>query len=155
MVRGDDTDNMKQRPIRPFLRAADKIWVYLAGRHLIAPIRFGDGNHDCALVALYWAVPSILEDQIFNALGFCTDAWPYGGVTNKEFTISLNYLKVPYSYFNCPSDTIGSLLDKKKKRCVALIHGHFVAIVNGTIVGDDAHRMWDTNAKVYCYWCFH
>ena len=154
MVRADDTNNMKQRLIHPFLRAADKIWVNLAGRHLIAPIRFGDGLHDCALVALYWAVPSVLEDQIVNAFGICTDAWPYGGVTNKEFTISLNYLKVPYDYFNSPSDTIGSLLDKKQKRCVALIHGHFVAIVDGTIVGDDAFRGRNTSAKVYCFWGF-
>lgn len=134
-------------------KLTDRVWVWLGGSHLIAPTTIGDGEHDCALVSLYWAAPWFSEDQIFEAFEVCAENWPYGGVTNKEFAIALAYLRAKVHYSPAPG-TLGALLDKKLGRCVALLHGHFIAIVNGKIVGSDARLAWKPSTKVYCYWTF-
>ena len=74
----------------------------------MAPTTIGAGDHDCALASLYWAAPSIPENRIVEAFGFCTDNWPYGGVTNKEFQIALKYLKAE-SYCSTDLKTLGAL----------------------------------------------
>ena len=131
----------------------DKAWVYLRGSHLLAPSKLGMGDHDCAPVSLYWAAPWISESQIRHAFLFCAENWPYGGVTNREFQITLKYLKTEV-YYSADSETLGVLLAKKPNRCVALLHGHFIAIIKGKIVGRDARRVWDLNTEVYCHWIF-
>lgn len=134
-------------------KLTDRVWVWLGGSHLIAPTTIGGGEHDCALVSLYWAAPWFPEDQISEAFEVCAENWPYGGVTNKEFAIALAYLRAKVHYSPAPG-TLGALLDKKPGRCVALLHGHFIAIVNGKIVGPDARLNWRPSTKVYCYWTF-
>ena len=132
-------------------RILDTIWVRLGGVHLVAPTRIGTGEHDCALVSLYWAAPWIPDDRIVEAFGFCTENWPYGGVTNKEFQIALKYLKAE-SRYSTDLTTLGALLGSRPTRCVALLPGHFIAIANGQIVGRDAHVRWPSSTKVYCHW---
>lgn len=117
------------------------------------PATIGEGVHDCALASLYWATPWIPEVHIVDAFKFCTENWPYGGVTNKEFAIVLKYLNADACYYP-DTETLRSLLNRKPVRCVALLHGHFVAIVNGKLVGRDAHLTWDLNSTVYCHWTF-
>ena len=134
-------------------KLTDRVWVWLGGSHLIAPTTIGGGEHDCALVSLYWAAPWFPEDQISEAFEVCAGNWPYGGVTNKEFAIALAYLRAKVHYSPDPG-TLEALLDKKPSRCVALLHGHFIAIVNGKIVGPDARLNWRPSTKVYCYWTF-
>ena len=130
-----------------------RIWVWMGGGHLAAPVALGAGDHDCAPVSLYWAAPWIPESRIVEAFLFCAENWPYGGVTNKEFQIVLKYLGAGSDYFD-DSGTLGTLLAGKPSRCVALLHGHFIAIINGKIVGRDARRAWDLGTEVYCYWIF-
>ena len=132
---------------------ADRIWVWLGGGHVIAPTTISKGNHDCALASLYWAAPWIPESRIIEAFSFCTENWPYGGVTNKEFQIALKYLNAE-SQYSADTETLRVLLDRRQDRCIALLHGHFIAIVNGKVVGRDAHVTWDPNATVYCHWTF-
>ena len=119
----------------------------------MAPTAIGAGPHDCALASLYWAAPWIPEPRIIEAFGFCAENWPYGGVTNKEFQIAAKYLKTE-SYYSTDLDTLGALLDTRPTKCVALLPGHFIAIVNGQIVGRDAHVRWPSSTKVYCHWTF-
>ena len=122
-------------------------------RHAGSPTQIGQGRHDCALSSLYWAVPTIPEPLIVEAFNLAAGTWPYGGVTNKEFAIALKYLKVE-SYYSADIDTLAELLVDKPARCVALVHGHFIPIVNGVIVGRDAHRYWSPDTHVYCHWKF-
>ena len=118
-----------------------------------AATTIGAGDHDCALASLYWAAPGIPENRIVEAFGFCTENWPYGGVTNKEFQIALKYLKAE-THYSTDLETLGALLDNRPARCVALLPGHFIAIVNGEIVGRDAHLRWSSSTTLYCHWTF-
>lgn len=131
----------------------DRLWVWLGGSHILAPVEIGDGDHDCALASLYWAAPRIPESQIIEAFGFCAEDWPYGGVTNKEFQIVLKFLKVE-NHYCANTETLGALLNKHPNRCVALLPYHFIAIVNGEIVGRDAQLVLSHNTTVYCHWLF-
>ena len=132
---------------------ADRMWVWWGGGHVIAPAAMSKGDHDCALASLYWAAPWIPESRIIEAFKFCTETWPYGGITNKEFQIALKYLKEE-TYYSADTETLGSLLGRQPYRCVALLHGHFIAIVSGKVVGRDAHLAWEPNTTVYCHWTF-
>ena len=122
-------------------------------RHSRCPTQIGQGQHDCALSSLYWAVPSIPEALIVEAFNVAAENWPYGGVTNKEFAIALKYLKVDSDYSTDVS-TLEDLLLAQPGRCVALFQRHFVAIVDGVIVGPDADRHWSPATHVYCHWTF-
>lgn len=134
-------------------RRADRIWVWLGGGHVVAPAKIGGGDHDCGLSSLYWAAPWLPESRIVDAFQFCTENWPYGGVTNKEFQIALKYLNAESHYF-ADTETLGALLYRQPARCVALLPGHFIAIVNGKIVGRDAQVAWNPSTTVYCHWTF-
>ena len=125
----------------------------LRDRHTASPTQIGDGQHDCALSSLYWTVPAVPESKIIDAFNVTTDTWPYGGVTNKEFMIALKCLKVDNCY-STNINTLRALLATKPAKCVALIHGHFIPIVDGMIVGYDAHRHWSPDTHVYCHWTF-
>ena len=116
------------------------------------PEKFGSGPHDCALVALHIVAPRVSEDEIKDAFLFSTENWPHGGVTNKEFNITLNYLKLKFEYDDSEGQTIGSLIQRKDPRCVALIHGHYIALRRGKIVGE--HLSFNPKIKVYCNWIF-
>ena len=123
------------------------------GRHLLGPKTFAGGIHNCALSALYWTVPCLSENHIEEAFGYATENWPYAGITNKEFAIALQYLKI-YSCYSPKKEKLVELLDKRPIRCVALIPGHYIAIVKGKIVGADARITWNPNTIVYCTWTF-
>ena len=134
-------------------RIVDRFSVVLRDRHTASPAQFGNGQHDCALSSLYWAAPAISESDIVDAFKFSTYSWPHKGVTNKEFAIALKYLNVDSSY-SSDIDTLGALLATKPSKCVALLPGHFIPILNGTIVGRDAHQHWPPETRVYCHWTF-
>ena len=134
-------------------RLVDKISVMARDLHTDSPTEIGNGQHDCALSALYWAVAAIPESDIVDAFNLATETWPHGGVTNKEYAIALKVLGVASSY-STEINTLGELLSTKPTRCVALLHGHFVPIVDGMIVGRDARRSWSSDEQVYCHWTF-
>lgn len=131
----------------------DQISVAAWDRHTKGPTQLGQGHHDCALSSLYWAVPSIPEPLIVEAINLASKNWPFGGVTNKEFAIALKYLRVDSDY-STDIDTLETLLIDRPRRCVALLHRHFVPIVDGVIVGRDSERSWPPNTHVYCHWTF-
>ena len=132
-------------------RLADRAWVSLGGNHLMHPSTIGVGVHDCALASLYWAAPWIPESRIIEAFQYCAENWPFGGITNKEFAIALKYLDVESGYSD-ETQTLGALIARSPGRCVVLLHGHFIAIAKGKIVGRDAVRAWDARLTVHCHW---
>ena len=134
-------------------RAVDKLSVVVRDRYTASPTLIGDGRYDCALSSLYWAAPTIPEPDLVVAFNFAADTWPYGGITNKEFSIALKYLRVD-SVYSTDVDTLEALLAAKPAKCVALLHGHFIPIVDGMIVGSDAQHDWSPDTHVYCHWTF-
>ena len=136
-----------------FREILDRVLVWLGGNHVVGPSTLGRSAHDCALTSLYWTAPRISESRITEAFGYCAETWPYGGVTNKEFAIALKYLDVDSTYCN-KRETLGSLLMRRPARCVALVHGHFIAILRGKPVGRDRHLANRPNVTVYCNWTF-
>lgn len=136
-----------------FQRIVDRLSVVLRDRHTASPVKIGRGQHDCALSSLYWAAPGIAESDIVDAFNVVADSWPYGGITNKEFAIALKHLRVNGAY-STDLKTLGALLATKPAKCVALLHGHFIPIVDGVIVGGDAYRPWAPDTHVYCHWTF-
>ena len=133
-------------------RLADRIWVGMGGsRHLVGPTDLGRGRHDCAPASLYRVVPWIREDRIIEAFQYCTDAWPYAGVTNKEFQIAVKYLEVD-AHYSGEEETVGSLLDRRPARCIALVPYHYIGIISGKILGRDTGMSRSTT--VYCHWTF-
>ena len=136
-----------------FRRIIDGLSAALRDRHVAHPTEIGNGQHDCALSSLYWAVPSLPESEITQTFHITAETWPYGGVSNKEFAIALNYLKLESDYSG-EAITLGALLAAKPARCVALVHGHFIPIFNGVIVGRDARNDWPSSTHVYCHWTF-
>lgn len=136
-----------------FRRIVDRLSVILHGRHTTDPTLFGHGPHDCALSSLYWVIPTLSEPEIVKAFHAAADTWPYGGVWNKEFVIALKRLRVDCIY-STDINTLGALLAAKPARCVALVCGHFIPIVDGMIVGRDARQHWSADTRVYCHWTF-
>lgn len=134
--------------------AVDRFSVVLRNRHTAAPERIGDGPHDCALSSLFWAVPVLPETEIISAFNVATDNWPYGGVTNKEFAIALSHLGVGSSY-STEINRLDELLATRPARCVALVRGHFISIVDGVIAGRDATHPWPPETHLYCHWTFN
>jgi len=132
----------------------DKVSVLVRKQHIIGPSIIGKGKHDCALQSLYWTVPRLSERQIEDAFLFCTKDWPYGGVTNKEFQIVLKFLAVQTRYHS-DRETLESVLRKKPIRCIALLPYHYIAIIDGQIVGNDAYLSQHGDTTVYCHWVFH
>ena len=116
--------------------------------------KFGEGRHDCALEALYSVVAEISEDDMIEAFTFCTENWPYAGVTNKEFNIVVKYLKLKVEYDDSEGQTIKSLTRKKTGSHIALLHGHYIVTENGQIIGRDANIYNNPGSKVYCSWRF-
>lgn len=129
----------------------DRLWVRLGFGHLIGAASIGTRPHDCGPLSVYWTVPKLSEETIKEAFLYCSDSWPYGGVTNKEFNIALKFLKVDAEYRG-ETETLGELLDRRPKKCVALLYGHYVAIMRGRIVGRDRGYPVTPDSTVYCHW---
>ena len=131
----------------------ERVSVRMGRGHVVGPTTLGRGPHDCALTSLYWAVPQLPEARIREAFQYCTETWPYGGVTNSEFAVALRYLQLDHQY-SAETELLEDLMLRAPRRCVALLPYHFIAILDGRIVGIDAYRVWDPATTVYCSWTF-
>ena len=133
------------------VRWLDRLWIRFGFGHLASPAIIGQGPHDCALTSLYWAAPSLPEEKIQEAFLHCSENWPYGGVTNKEFAIALKHLSVRHGYSD-RVETLGDVVQRGHSRCVVLLHGHYAALLNGRLAGKDAICTWPARSIVYCCW---
>ena len=112
------------------------------------------GPHDCGPRALSRVVPELRREQIQSAFVLCSEKWPHGGVSNKEFEMTMKYLQIRHRYSG-EQETLQDLLDRNPHRCVALLWGHFVAIRDGKIVGRERLCRPPSEINVVCSWSFH
>lgn len=141
--------------IKQILSSIYRSWLSLFDNNKVDCFdKIGAGVHDCALVALHNVAPKVSQDKVIDAFTYCTADWPYGGVSNKEFNIVVKYLKLKFEYDDSDGQTIGELMQKKANKCVALIHGHYIAIEDGKVVGRDKIFYNESTTKVYCSWYF-
>ena len=138
--------------MRALRRVLDGTWVKLGGkRHLVGPSMLGHGPHDCGPASLYRVVPWLSEESIREAFLYGAETWPHGGVTNRDFQIALKYLKLDAHYSDI-KETVGSLLAKNPPRCVALLPGHYIGIIDGRVLPPDGGM--SHGATVHFRWTF-
>ena len=117
--------------------------------------RLQTGEHNCALVALAKVMPDLSPDQIIQGFSDCCYRWPYGGVTNKEFNITLRYLGLynKFEYDGSDEMMLDNFLVRSKRKDVfiLLLHGHFTVVKYGK-VHDNSFYANLGDAKVYCSW---
>lgn len=101
---------------------------------------------------MYQANPSVSEAAIANAFLYCTSGWPYAGVSNRDFSITAKYLEIRFLYDDSPGVLLASLLANRPHRCVALLHGHYISILHGRILGP---HVFSPDSTVFCTWHFY
>ena len=111
------------------------------------------GKHDCGPRSLLRAVPELDPRRVRDAFTLCSEKWPYGGVSNKEFEIAVKFLGLEHEYWG-DEETLGEVLDREPGRCVALLWGHFIAIRDGEVSGYELLSATRPATKVVCSWVF-
>jgi len=111
------------------------------------------GQHDCAPKSLLLAMPEVDSEKVREGLTLCTENWPYGGVTNKEFAIAIKFLGLKHEYHG-DEESLENLLSRKPARCVALLWRHFIAIRDGAVAGRELLLKPIARTKVICSWVF-
>lgn len=133
-----------------------RIWSRILGfryhraRHKIPGIL--SGPHDCALVALAQVLPDLDKEKIKVAFSNCCDLWPYAGVTNKEFNITLRYLGIleRFEYDDRDGLIIKNFRHRKGDIFIVLIYGHFQVLDNKNKAG--CYYPANEKSTVYCSW---
>lgn len=113
-------------------------------------IKVSPGIHNCAPNALAKVMPSLSSDGIIKGFFECCDKWPYGGVTNKEFNITLRHLGI-FNQFEYDDNKKIKVLNflSRKDTFIILLYGHFTVIKAGKV--DDNHTV-RYHDQVYCSW---
>lgn len=135
----------------------------LAGKQRAAKARSGrrDVNallregHSCGPVALARVMPDLSDGQIIKAFNLCCEEWPYGGVSNKEFNITLRHLKIfdRFEYDDRDGMTAGDFTARKRDTFIILIYGHYTVVENGEIRDSYSdYCAYSDNEDVYCSW---
>lgn len=111
------------------------------------------GKHNCAPMALAEVMPNLSADRILQGFSECCDKWPYGGVTNKEFNITLRHLDLfeKFKYDDSDKRIMKHFLCRRNEVFILLILGHFTVVRNGKIY-DNVIYTKCINDKVYCSW---
>ena len=107
------------------------------------------GSHDCALRALHMVCPDISIESMQHSFNICCNNWPYAGITNKEFNISISNLKIKdrFQYYDNDNIILKHLLRNKEHIFIALIYGHYTVIYKGK-----ATEYSSPYEEIYCYW---
>ena len=111
------------------------------------------GKHDCGPRSLLRAVPELDPVRARDAFTLCSEKWPYGGVSNREFEIAVKFLGLEHEYCG-DEETLKDVLDRQPSRCVALLWGHFIAIRDGQVAGYELLPETPAKTKVVCSWVF-
>ena len=112
------------------------------------------GPHDCSLVALMVVMPDLQINKVKSAFMLCCKRWPYAGVNNKDFNVSLRHLGIfdNFEYDDSENQTVRTCLQKKKRPTILLIDGHFFVIRGGKIYDEYFSNYITGNTKVYFSW---
>ena len=79
--------------------------------------------------------------------------WPYRGISNKEFNITLAYLKIQdtFEYVIPKTLNLSDLISHKNDTFIVLVYGHYTIIKNGVCL-EKSYSHFSEEIKVYCYW---
>ena len=118
-----------------FLFVAILIWVFVKQDKALPDENNFNGLHDCGPRALMTVLPDLQRDKVEAAFKDCSDEWPYGGVTNVEFTTVLRHLNLfeLFTYHAGDNLKLSDFTQEDNKFAVLLITGHFTVIKNGKI----------------------
>tara|TARA_X000000950_G_scaffold289319_1_gene411934 strand:+ start:5835 stop:7157 length:1323 start_codon:yes stop_codon:yes gene_type:complete len=118
-----------------FLFVAILIWVFVKRDKALPDENNFNGLHDCGPRALMTVLPDLQRDKVEAAFKDCSDEWPYGGVTNVEFTTVLRHLNLfeLFTYHAGDNLKLSDFTQEDNKFAVLLITGHFTVIKNGKI----------------------
>ncbi len=107
------------------------------------------GPHDCGLRALHTVLPEISVKKMIDGFTHCCEWWPYKGISNKEFNITLSYLKIKdrFEYTSNKVLKIGDLKDHKNDTFIVLIYGHYTVVRNGKSL-----EFYSKQTKIFCCW---
>jgi len=117
------------------------------------------GKHDCGPRSLLKVAPELDPEEVREAFVLSSENWPYGGVTNREFAISMRFLsmngKLSRKYeYRSETESLADLLNRNPARCVALLKRHFIAILDGEVVGRELLLKPHEKTEVVCSWTF-
>ena len=117
------------------------------------------GPHDCGPKSLLRVLPDLDPEEVRKAFILASDNWPYGGVNNREFFLIVNYLSknsdISFeSEYSHEEESLANLLSRKPSKCVALLKGHFIAILDGEVVGREPLLKPYEETDVVCSWTF-
>lgn len=118
-------------------------------------LEFQDSEHNCGPVALAKVLPDLPAKRIMDGFSDCCDKWPFGGVTNKEFNITLRYLNVlsQFEYIDSDDMQLKDFLAQKNDIFILLVYKHFTVVKYGKI--DDGYfyeHHCSPKDEVYCAW---
>lgn len=117
------------------------------------------GPHDCGPKSLLLIAPELDPEKVWRAFSLSSENWPYGGVTNREFSIAIRLLAGEGDFsreneYRSEDESLADLLSRKPARCVALLNGHFIAVLDGGIVGWGWPIKSYEETEVVCSWTF-
>jgi len=117
------------------------------------------GPHDCGPRSLLRAIPELDTEKVWEAFILSCENWPYGGVSNREFAIATRFLSENGNLtlkrnYRHEGESLADLLGRKPSKCVALLDGHFIAIVEGEIAGREIRLKPYEKTEVVCSWIF-
>ena len=109
------------------------------------------GSHTCAPNALLAVMPKLGENEVDSAFVFCCEDYPYGGVTNSEFSAVLGYLKIKekFEYNDKDGKFLKDFLRDKESIYILLVWGHFTVIKNGKVHDFIKQK---PSKRVFCSW---
>ena len=145
--------NKSMRLIRSFL---ELLWSHIPFSkfpEVSIDHRLRSGEHNCGLVALAKVMPDLSTDQIIQGFSDCCERWPYAGITNKEFNITLRYLGIytQFEYDDSDEMVVDHFLAKNKGVFILLVRGHFAVVKNGKLYDNSLYAQLH-GGKVYCSW---
>lgn len=125
-------------------------------KKLFEKLKRYSGEHDGPLKAALTVLPVLKESAVREALSNCSENWPYGGVTNVEFSTALRYLGV-FDLFEYKAEdgmTVSDFTGEGKGDAVLLCHGQYSIVYGGAAVqlktnGEAEHAESDV---VYAAW---
>lgn len=110
-----------------------------------------DGKHDCSIRSLLLVMPELNGQEVKNAFVHCSQWYPYGAVTNKEFNMALRFLGIfdKFEYDEPQDKDVRDFIEGRESTHIILVYGHYTVASGGRIV--DFFPILN-DRKVYCSW---
>lgn len=111
-----------------------------------------NGPHDCSVRSLLLVMPELDYEEVRKNFLNCTDKYPYGSVTTRDFNIVLRVMKIfdKFEHGKANGKTIWDFADDKENTYILLLEGHFTVVSDGKIV--DFFPIHLLDGKVHSYW---